>query len=135
MPDEKKPESQLVKPEALTGDLIVAASDFATRVQALQSKTNVVTPIVQISSLAQDHAVNLCVVKIDPTVDAQGNGPMCYRDKAFMKEDERGLGRIGLDMIAAAAGISWLPYPHSRRTDDGRTPHLWAFTVVGAFTA
>lgn len=131
----KNPSQELTKPEALTGDLIVAASDFAARVQALQGKTNIVTPIVQISSLALDHAVNLCVVKIDPTVDSQGNGPMCYRDKAFMKEDERGLGRIGLDMIAAAAGISWLPHPHSRRTDDGRTPYLWSFTVVGAFTA
>jgi hypothetical protein len=138
MPDDKtqKGESQLApKPEPLTGDLIVVASDFATRVAQLQGKANIITPIVQISSLAAEHAVNLCVVKIDPTVDPNGNGPMCYRDKAFMKDDERGLGRIALDMIATAAGVSWLPHPHSKRTDDGRTPYVWAFTVVGAFTA
>lgn len=133
----KKNESQaLVAPEkVLVGDLILEARELPTKFDEMRSRANLITPVVEITSIAPHHAVNLSVVYIDPTVDENGNGPMCYRDKTFMAENERGLNKIGLDMVAAAAGISWLPHPHSRRTDDGKTPHVWAFTVVGAYTA
>lgn len=120
----------------ILGELIVRAADLPTRIEQLQARYNVITPIVQISSLAADHAVNLCEVRIDAAVDDKGVGGMVYRDKSFMKNDnQRALGKIALDMIAAAAGVSWLPHPHSRRTDDGRTLNLWGFTVVGAYLA
>lgn len=134
---QRKTESQslVASEKVLVGELILEARDLPTKFDELRSRANLITPVVEITSIAPHHAVNLSVVYIDPTVDENGNGPMCYRDKTFMGQDERGLNKIALDMVAAAAGISWLPHPHSRRTDDGKTPHVWAFTVVGAYTA
>jgi hypothetical protein len=43
---------------------------------------------------------------------------------------KRGLGKVALDKIAAAAGISWDPNL-SRRLDDGSDPHYCHYKAVG----
>lgn len=141
MPNDKKPTGEALARRVqdqgpIVGELVLSdPKEIGAQFLLLRQRANLITPVIEVSSIAKNHVVNLSVVKIDPVVDSVGNGKMCYRDKSFMAENERGLNRVGLDMIAAAAGVSWAPHPHSKRTDDGKHPHKWQYLAYGAYTA
>lgn len=80
------------------------------------------------SALGAGFGVSFAELWLDPDTKAR----QVYQDTAVMGEDERAIAKIGLDQIAACAGIVWLPT--SRRADDRRIHHLWEYHVDGAIT-
>ncbi len=112
------------------------ADKFQETATKLQQVAHVLSPAIQISALAPQHAINLSVVRIDPTLtdESNGIGHQVYRDKNRMKPDERALNKIGIVQIMQAAGISPVP-EHCRRTDDGRERFYWSYYWVGKYLA
>lgn len=51
---------------------------------------------------------------------------------ALPGSENRGLSKVALDKIAAAAGVSWVP-GESRRLDDGSDPRYCHFRAVGRY--
>jgi hypothetical protein len=59
-------------------------------------------------------------VVIDSSVDNYGNGPEVYRDNRFCQKNERALGGVALQKIAAAAGVQIV---ERKRLDDRSEPY------------
>lgn len=96
-------------PARLTEKLTKAAEQF-----------NVVAPQTAVGNLPEGCDVAIVAVVVDPETEtypiAGGSG--------------RGLSKVALEKIAAAAGISWDAHL-SGRLDDGRNPHYCHFKAVG----
>jgi hypothetical protein len=104
----------LTKVEDLNLEPVERIEDLREQIQKLQGRANLVCPVVSVDGILAMHRLSLRVVKIDPTVDAKGNGREVYKGK-FCEGDERALGKVALDKIDAAAGIQLLG---RRRLDD-----------------
>jgi hypothetical protein len=95
---------------------------------------HVLSPAIQVSTFAPGYGVNASMVLLDPTTDEKGRGLDVYWDERTMKQDERGLSKIALGKIAAAAGVSWLP-GQSGRKDPLTIQNLWIYQVLGVYLA
>jgi hypothetical protein len=110
--------------------VIVDPNDLTKRIAEWKAAGfHVLSPAIKFTSFAKHFGANVgaIVISTDP---AAGE---CYLDKGLMKEDERAIGRIGLDRIAQLAGISWLPA--SRRTDSRTIQRLWEYVAFGAYVS
>lgn len=94
-------------PQRLTEKLTRAAEQF-----------NVVAPQTAVGQLPEGCDVAIVAVVVDPETET------------YQVTGGRGLSKVALDKIAAAAGISWDAL-QSRRLDDGRHPHYCHFKAVG----
>lgn len=104
---------------------------FQTRLDQLVAHYNVIAPPVQVlGGFVGGWTVVASIVRVNTTVNEDGQGPETYIDRGFMKgRDQRALNRVGLMKIAAAAGVKWTP--QTGRRDDGRVPHLWQYYAEG----
>lgn len=127
-------ETPLARVEQTAGQMIKDPATLAARIRGWQQDAHVLTPAIQVSSIAPGHAVNVAVVVLDPRVDDRGFGTDTYGNTAFLKSEERALSKVALVKIAQAAGISWVP-EYTGRVDDRKTPHLWEYRAVGVYTA
>lgn len=80
------------------------------------------------SALAPSHGVAFAEILID----ADDRSCQVYHDAAVMTPGHVALTKQGLDLIAACAGIVWLPT--SRRVDGRSIQNLWEYHVDGAIT-
>lgn len=117
---------------------ITDTTALTVRIREWQEMAHVLTPVVQVSALAPQHAVNIAVVLIDSRIDDQGIGAETYglkkdgRGLPWLKADERAIGKTGLLKISAAAGISW-DAALSGRTDDRKERYYWEYKAVGSY--
>ncbi|HYE88567.1 MAG TPA: hypothetical protein VEA16_19530, partial [Vicinamibacterales bacterium] len=90
---------------------------------------HVLSPAIKFTSFAPNFGANVAalIISTDPALGE------CYYDHGLMKQDERAIGRVGLDKIAQLAGVSWLP--SSRRTDLRTIQRLWEYHVDGAYVS
>lgn len=114
---------------------VAAVSDCLLRAHAT---CNVLAPAMQLDYLPPDHVISFMVV-LFPT-----DGINTYRDDTgadrAAKQQSNGvwyatdggdlaLHRAALDMLAQAAGITWL-HDQCGRTDDRHTPGVWAYRMT-----
>lgn len=120
------------------GQMITTPQILADRIREWQDVAHVLTPAVQISAIAPQHAINVAVVVMDTKIDEKGIGTDTYgpasdgRGLPWLKAGERALAKVGLLKIASAAGISWVP-EFTGRTDDRKTLHYWEYRAVGVY--
>jgi len=125
----------LARLEQSASQSITTPQTLAAKVREWSELAHVLTPAVQISAIAPQHAVNVAVVVLDTRIDEKGIGTDTYgpasdgRGVPWMKQGERAPSKTGLLKIAAAAGVSWVP-ELSGRTDDGKTPFYWCYKSV-----
>lgn len=93
----------------------------------LSSEANLVTPLASVDSIQAMHAVSLRAVIIDAAVNNFGQGSEVYRDRRFCEENERALGGVALQKIAAAAGVQILS---RKRVDDRSEPYYCEVEVT-----
>jgi hypothetical protein len=96
-------------------------ADIQSRLEQASAQAHLVTPASACTSVPEGCEVALSTVRVDvanETYDVGGG--------------KRGLAKIALDRIGAAAGISWDPQ-QSGRLDDGRDPHYCAWQAVGTY--
>ncbi len=127
-------QTALARVEQTAGQMIRDPQTLAARIRAWQQDAHVLTPAIQVSSIAPGHAVNVAVVVLDAHIDDRGFGTDTYGNTAFLKGEERALSKVALVKIAQAAGISWVP-EYTGRVDDRKTPNLWEYRAVGVYTA
>lgn len=99
------------------------AVSVAEALEKAQTIGHLVSPATSCGSLPEGTSVALSAVLVDvarETYGIAGGG------------DKVGLGKVALDRIALAAGVSWDPQ-QSRRTDDGRDPHYVSYVAVGHY--
>jgi hypothetical protein len=99
------------------------AVTVAEALEKAQTVGHLVSPATSCGSLPEGTSVALSAVLVDvarETYGIAGGG------------DKVGLGKVALDRIALAAGVSWDPQ-QSRRTDDGRDPHYVSYVAVGHY--
>lgn len=120
-------------PVALDGspDPITDPRTFAARLEQLCQSYNVLSPPVQmLGGFAPGWTLTASLVRINTTINDDGQGPETYHDRGFMKSgDQRALNRVGLLKIATAAGIKWTP--NTGRRDDGSERYLWQYFAEG----
>lgn len=90
---------------------------------------HLVSPATSCGQLPEGTAVGMAAVLVDPENEVYLL-PGQYEDMEDSKK-RVGLGKVALDKIAQAAGVSWDPHS-SGRTDDGSNPHYCAWRAVGA---
>lgn len=124
----RKDQLATVAPGAIAASHPIAAVDELTQALERMSKTmNVLSPVAAVDSIMALHQVSLRIVKVDGTVDTNGNGPECYFDKRFCKPGEVALGKNALGKIMAAAGVQ---IASRRRLDDHSDPNYCEIEVV-----
>lgn len=116
--------------------------DLGTRILAWKAKGHhVLSPAIQISNFAPGYGVNASMVLLDYAVGGEyGTGTDVYFDKTTMNgrgdnndaTEQRGVSKIGLNKIAAAAGVSWVK---GRRSDPLTIQNLWIYEVTGVYLA
>lgn len=94
-----------------------------------KANVNVLTPLQAIGELPEDYRVVAAAVVLDPDPDT---GDDVYFSKIFHRQGECSLTKVGLDKLAAAAGISWNAL-QSGRTDDRKTEHVCSWRAVGSY--
>jgi hypothetical protein len=120
------------------GNFILDPRTLAAKILDWKQKGfHVLSPAINMTSFAPGYGVNASLVLLDPTIDDRGRGLDVYFDKNTLKDHERGLSKIGLGRIAAAAGVSWLAPPHSGRRDHGPglIQNYWIYQVTGVYLA
>ena len=95
-------------------------------------KCHVLGPLL-VSAFGPSYGATLSIVHIDPSVNDKGQGPEVYYDAAIHTKDQRALGKVAIDKLAMAAGISWNAL--SGRTGPDEDPLYYQFTAVGLYTA
>jgi hypothetical protein len=117
------------------GQFITQPEDLASKMIGWKARGfHVLAPSIQVSTFASGYGVNASLVLLDHTVDDKGRGLDVYYDKRTMGPHERGLAKIGIGKIAAAAGTSWIGSQSGRR-DPLTIQHLWIYQVVGVYLA
>jgi hypothetical protein len=106
---------------------INAVEELARALEQMSKTANVLSPVAAVDSIMALHQVSLRVVKVDGTVDSNGNGPECYFDKRFCKPGEVALGKNALAKIMGAAGVQ---IASKRRLDDRSDPNYCEVEVV-----
>ena len=81
--------------------------------------THLITPQTACGDLPAGFALSTSLVWVDPQNETY----------AIPKSSKRGLSKVALDKLAAAAGIDWNPVL-SRRLDDASDPHYVHFQAV-----
>jgi hypothetical protein len=99
------------------------ALSLSDALERARSVANVIAPPLTGGRVPDGFAAAVAVVMVDPVQDA-------YELPGSQK---RGLSKKALDDIAGAAGITWLPYPQSRRLDDGSDPRYCLFQAVALY--
>lgn len=90
----------------------------------LRDKANLVSPVSSVDTIPAMHGISLRAVVIDHNVDKDE----VYRDTRFCTdEDDRALGGVALQKIAAAAGIQFVD---QRRLDDRSEPYYCEIEVT-----
>lgn len=113
------------------GTSIAVAGSYAdgARVSAALQEAaatfNVVSPATVCGSLPAGCEVAISTIQIEPVKDGEfSNG------ETYNLSGKIGLGKVALDRIAGAAGVSWDP-TMSGRLDDGSDPHYCHYRAVG----
>jgi hypothetical protein len=121
---------------ALPEKPLATVAELGSALERLAETANVVSPIARVDTLPPMTQVSLRVVKVDPDLGANGQGPDVYFDRRFCATDRDGnplevaLGKGALLKLAAAAGLQKVA---SRREDDGRDPNFcrWLVEIEG----
>lgn len=104
---------------------IVSADAFNTQVAAWRREGfNVLTPAVSLSTIPKDHRIVISRVQIDPDPE---HGEV-YQNSQFTRQGEVALSKVGLEKIAACAGIN---IAKSVRTDSRTVEHVYSYYVEG----
>lgn len=117
---------------ALPEKPLATVAELGDALERLSKTANVVSPIARVDSLPPMTQVSLRVVRIDPDLGENGQGPDVYFDRRFCATDNDGnplevaLGKGALLKLVAAAGIQ---KRDSRRDDDGRDPYFCRWVV------
>lgn len=111
---------------ALTGSTR-SASDLAQRLASIADQAHVVAPAMSAATLPEGCEVVTSAVLIDVAHETYKVGNVKEGNEYV---ETRGLGKVALEKIAGAAGISWDPSA-SGRLDDGSDPYYCAWRVVG----
>jgi hypothetical protein len=116
------------------GGFIVSAAELTAKIQQWKAAGwHVLTPAIRVTSFAVGYGVNASLVELDSTIDDRGRGLDVYFDKNTLKDDERGLSKIGLGKIASCAGVNWMPPPNSGRRDGYIHQNLWVYQIMGTY--
>lgn len=133
MQDRTERAGALAKREAaLPEKPLATVAELGDALERLSKTANVVSPIARVDSLPPMTQVSLRVVRIDPDLGENGQGPDVYFDRRFCATDNDGnplevaLGKGALLKLVAAAGIQ---KRDSRRDDDGRDPYFCRWVV------
>jgi len=100
------------------------AEAITNLLQEASEKYHLVSPATACGRLPEGTGVALSTVMVDANIE---NGEVYP-----VGGGKLGLGKVSLDRIAAAAGISW-DATQSRRMDDGRDPYYCHYKAVGAY--
>lgn len=111
---------------ALTGSTR-SASDLAQRLANIADQAHVIAPAMSAATLPEGCEVVTSAVLIDVAHETYKVGTVKEGNEYV---ETRGLGKVALEKIAGAAGISWDPSA-SGRLDDGSDPYYCAWRVVG----
>lgn len=111
---------------ALTGSTR-SASDLAQRLANIADQAHVIAPAMSAATLPEGCEVVTSAVLIDVANETYKVGTVKEGNEYI---ETRGLGKVALERIAGAAGISWDPSA-SGRLDDGSDPYYCAWRVVG----
>ena len=103
------------------------ADQVSQRLQDAAAKAHLVSPATMCGALPEGCSVAMSVVHVD-TNSSEVYAITGWKDNP-KPDDTMGLGKVALDKIAAAAGISWVP-ELTGRLDDGRDPHYVHFRAV-----
>jgi hypothetical protein len=95
--------------------------------KALEGKVNLISPVASVDTIPAMHGISLRAVSIDPETNQYGNGPEVYKDARFCEGNERALGGVALQKIAAAAGVQIID---RRRLDDRSDPNYCEMEIT-----
>jgi len=109
----------LVKVELPTTPL-ARVEELRETFRQLEGKVNLVSPVASVDTIPALHGISLRAVRIDPNINQYGQGAEVYKDSRFCETNERALGGVALQKIAAAAGVNIL---HRERLDDRSDPY------------
>lgn len=104
-----------------------SASDLAQRLASIADQAHVIAPAMSSATLPEGCEVVTSAVLIDVAHETYKVGTVKEGNEYV---ETRGLGKVALEKIAGAAGISWDPSA-SGRLDDGSDPYYCAWRVVG----
>jgi len=105
----------------LASGTVKSGPDVTERLREAAKVAHVVTPSMSCDVLPEGCSVVLSVVYVDVAAETYP-----------IPGGKRGLSKVALDRISAAAGISW-DATQSHRVDDGRDPRYCCFSAVGSY--
>lgn len=109
--------------------IIRSPREFTERLQVWQQQHyHVLTPFANFSALPAHLGIVPTLVKLDNDPSPKGSGHV-YQDNVFTKGNDVAIAKIGLSMIAQAAGMSI----RTVRTDDRRIPNFWEVKATVRF--
>ena len=104
-----------------TGGVFNAVDSLALAIKSLGEKHNILVPGGAIGTkLPLLHAAGMSFVFVDPEKETY----------AIAGKTERGIGKMALDRIAAAAGVRWNPHLCGR-VDDGSNSNVIEYQAAG----
>lgn len=106
---------------------LARVADLKKQFEMLEGKVNIISPVASVDTIPALHGISLRAVTIDGTVDDKGNGAEVYKDGRFCSANERALGGVALQKIAAAAGVTILT---RRRLDDHSDPYYCEIEIT-----
>lgn len=96
-----------------------------------EQKYNLLLPVVHIGSLPIGTQLSVREVRIDIRAIKNGQRTEYPGGEVYYVEGKLGLGKVALNKLAAAAGITW---EYSRRVDDRSDPYYCEFEVRAKVT-
>jgi len=117
------PTTAPAKPDALAtfNRITRDAATVGEALERAQAVGHLVSPATSTGTLPEGTSIALSAVLVDVVKETY----------PIPGGDLRGLGKVALDRIALAAGVSWDPRA-SHRLDDGRDPRFCAYLAVGS---
>lgn len=103
------------------------ADQVSARLQDAAAEAHLVSPATMCGALPEGCSVAMSIVHVD-TNSTEVYAITGWRDNP-KPDDTMGLGKVALDKIAGAAGISWVS-ELTGRLDDGRDPRYVHFRAV-----
>ena len=110
--------------DLMVGGRFTEADAANERLAQMGERVHLMSPVPRLESVPEFHDVAIRLVAIKPQ-PADGE---VYESRD--RKGELALTKVGLDRLAAAAGISWVP-ERSGRVDDRSDPHYCEFAVTG----
>lgn len=114
------------KVEGLPSAPLARINELQATMESLAGKVNIVCPVSSVDSVLPMHAISLRAVVISSEVNNAGAGAEVYKGK-FCEQNERALGKVALDKIAAAAGLQTIG---RRRLDDRSDPYYCEIEIT-----